>query len=150
MNKVLIVIALSLTIYIPIIVQADEGRFLSTDFWKTATLEDVNKALKNGADVNARSKDDMTPLMTAAGFNQNPDVIEVLIKNGADIKSRNIDSWTALMVAALTNQNSYVINLLIKNGADINAKRKDGWTVLMSAALTNQNSYVINLLIKKA
>lgn len=50
----------------PAMVQANGNDFLSEVFWKTATLtatlEDVNKAIKSGADINARYKSGLTAL----------------------------------------------------------------------------------------
>ena len=46
---------------------------------KTGTLEEVNNAIKAGADVNAQDEYDMTPLMYAAWNNQNPEIIKLLL-----------------------------------------------------------------------
>ena len=125
---------------------AASNNFLNKDWWKTATLEDVKKELKNGANVNAASDEDTTALMHAAIFNQNPEVIETLIDKGANVNAKNKDGSTALTKAAF-NPNSEVIKTLIDEGADINAKNKDGYTALMFAASFNQNPEVIKILI---
>ncbi len=62
---------------------------MSPEFWNKATIEDINKAVKNGADVNERAKYSRTVLMFAVFNNQNPDVIRILIKNGADIRAQD-------------------------------------------------------------
>ena len=125
---------------------AASNNFLNKDWWKTATLEDVKKELKNGANVNAASDEDTTALMHAAIFNQNPEVIETLIDKGANVNAKNKDGSTALTKAAF-NPNPEVIKTLIDEGADINAKNKDGYTALMFAAPFNQNPEVIKTLI---
>ena len=127
---------------------AASNNFLNKDWWKTATLEDVKKELKNGANVNAASDEDTTALMFAALFNQNPEVIKTLIDEGADVNAKNKSGSTALMQVALFNQNPEVIKTLIDEGADVNAKNKDGSTALMLANL-NQDPEVIKTLINE-
>ena len=65
----------------------------------SGTVAQVQQAIKAGADVNARAEYGLSPLMYAAGFNTNPDVISVLIKAGADVNARNERGWTALKFA---------------------------------------------------
>ncbi len=48
--------------------------------------EVIKVLLEAGADVNARTAADKTPLMFAAENNQNPEVIKVLLDAGADGK----------------------------------------------------------------
>ena len=126
---------------------AASNNFLNKDWWKTATLEDVKKELKNGANVNAASDEDATVLMQAALLNQNPEVIKILIDEGADVNAKSKSGSTALMYAAAFNPNPEVIKTLIDEGADVNAKSKSGGTALMSAAIFNQNPEVIKILI---
>ena len=126
---------------------AASNNFLNKDWWKTATLEDVKKELKNGANVNAASDEDTTVLMQAALLNQNPEVIKILIDEGADVNAKSKSGSTALMYAAAFNPNPEVIKTLIDEGADVNAKSKSGGTALMSAAIFNQNPEVIKILI---
>ena len=126
---------------------AASNNFLNKDWWKTATIEDVKKELKNGANVNAANDNDFTVLMQAALLNQNPEVIKILIDEGADVNAKSKSGNTALMYAAIFNQNPEVIKTLIDEGADVNAKNKDGSTALIQAAISNQNPEVIKILI---
>jgi len=71
---------------------------------RTGTPQDVQAAISNGADVNARNSYDKTPLMEAAEYNQHPEVITALLAAGADIKARDILGGTALMLAAENNK----------------------------------------------
>ena len=107
-----------------------EDHFLDSNWWKTATVADVQKEIKNGADVNARTEKGATPLILAAGNNSNPEVILALIKNSADINARTGSGFTPLMGAALLNPNPEVILALIKNGADVKARNEFGFTPL--------------------
>ena len=55
----------------------------------SGTVAQVQQAIKAGADVNARNDNGLTPLMYAAGFNTNDEVLERLIEAGADISAED-------------------------------------------------------------
>jgi ankyrin repeat protein len=118
------------------------------DFFELVTAgtpQDVQAAISKGADVNARDKDDMTPLMCAAETNKNPEVITILLKAGADIKAQDLHySQTPLMWAAWDNPNPEVIATLLKASADIEERN----FALMCAAWNNPNPEVITTLLK--
>jgi ankyrin repeat protein len=59
------------------------------DLVKTGTSQSVQAAISKGADVNARDKYDRTPLMYAAEYNPNPEVITVLLTAGANAKAKD-------------------------------------------------------------
>ncbi|HXL01820.1 MAG TPA: ankyrin repeat domain-containing protein [Candidatus Atribacteria bacterium] len=99
-----------------------------TELVKTGSLEEVKKAIEAGANVNARDENGMTPLMHAAGANQNPEVIKVLLEAGAEVNARDEDGWTPLMQAACFNQNPEVIKVLLEAGADGKIRCKEGKT----------------------
>ena len=91
--------------------------------------ERVQAAIDKGEDPNARDKDGVTPLMYAAGYNQNPQVITTLLKAGADINARDrYNNMTPLMYAAWFNQNPELITTLLDAGADAKAKSSVGKT----------------------
>ena len=90
----------------------------------------------------------MTPLMVAAAYNQDPEVITVLLQAGASINAQNKYGETPLVVAAGYNQNPAVIAVLLKAGADINARNEIGWTALMAAAEKNTSPDVVSVLLK--
>ena len=124
----------------------------TTDFNKlvsTGTPQSIQDAINQGADVNAKDNQGMTPLLWAAGNNPNPDVITTLLKAGADPKARAGNSMTALILAAAGNKNPDVITTLLKTGADINAPGMNGMTALMWAASNNPNPDVITKLLKE-
>ena len=66
--------------------------------------------------MNARDSDDWTPLMDAADYNPNPEVITTLLKAGADANAWDALGMTALNWAAMHNRNPEVIITLIKAG----------------------------------
>ena len=115
---------------------------------KTGTPQDVQAAIGKGADVNAREKG-MTPLMLAAGFNENPEVITTLLQAGANVNAQDNDGATALMWAAQYNESPEVITTLLQAGASIETRSKGlGQTALMWAASNTTNPEVITVLLK--
>jgi hypothetical protein len=53
---------------------------------RTGTPQQIQSAIRSGADVNARDMSGWTPLIWAASSNTNPEVIITLLDNGADGK----------------------------------------------------------------
>ncbi len=96
---------------------------------QTGTPEQVQAAIKAGANVNDRDKKHygMTPLMYAAAFNKNPKVITVLLNAGAKIDDRNDLRETPLMNAAYFNKNPEIIKVLL----DSEAKTAEGKKILL-------------------
>lgn len=125
MKKLLVLVA------VLILVAAGSTYAQTKDFFDLAragTPQDVQAAISNGADVNARSYNGLTPLMAAAEYNQHPDMITVLLKAGTNIRARDKVGMTALMWAAWRNQNPDAISTLLKAGADAKAKNNKGYT----------------------
>lgn len=87
--------------------------------------EEVQKAVDEGANVNARNKVRGTPLIYAAEYNENPEVIKILLDAGADINNRVKGGWTHLMYGIIYNENPEVIKVLLDAGSDVNARDKD-------------------------
>ena len=135
---------------------SDSKNFINPDWWKNATLKDVKAEIDAGADVNAKIESGeakgMTPLMEAARYNENPEVIKALIGAGADINAKDKEDHTVLMIAANFNKNHEVIRAIIEEGADVNYSMKDtekvpGWTALMHAVRWNPNIEITKILI---
>jgi ankyrin repeat protein len=104
-------------------------------------LEDIERAIQNGADVDA-TYGGMTPLSLAAAL-RNPDIIAVLLKSGADVNAKNVWGSTALLeaiehegknstwrspeeAARRKAVNQKAIAALIEAGADLTVKNKKG------------------------
>jgi ankyrin repeat protein len=123
----------------------------TTDFMelvKTGSSKDVRIAIRNGGDVNVHDAENgWTPLMYAARYNPDPEVLAILLKSGAKVNARATNGATPLMCAAENNTNPEVIYTLMKGGAHVNA-RADGWTALICAAGFNDNPEVIIALLK--
>ncbi|TGK08053.1 ankyrin repeat domain-containing protein [Leptospira semungkisensis] len=69
--------------YTPLMIAAREGEIAIAEF-----------LIKNGADVNAKTRDGHTALMMAA-YNRNPEFVELLLRNGAKVNVRSIQGHTA-------------------------------------------------------
>ena len=113
----------------------------------TGTPQDVQAVIREGADVNAQDDSGMTPLMYAAEYNSDPDVITVLLTAGADVNVADNYGLTPLMWAAEYNQNPETITTLLRAGADLKAQDKGGFTALMIAASRSLHPEIIITLL---
>ncbi|MBD0369478.1 MAG: ankyrin repeat domain-containing protein [Pyrinomonadaceae bacterium] len=95
----------------------------------------LNSLISSGADLNARSNDEWTPLMLAT-IKGHTAMVEALLKNGADVNARNRKGWTALMFA-VSMSDADTIRMLHMGGANVNARDKEGKTALMQAVNEN-------------
>jgi uncharacterized protein len=115
-------------------------------------FQDVERAIRNGADVNAQDSDGRTALLNAALGYPRLKVIDALLKAGADVNAKDISGITALIWAVhpVGASNPDVVSLLLKAGADVNAKDGTGTTALMEALrhVEASNLEVVSLLLK--
>ena len=61
----------------------------------SASVEEVVRSIREGANVNAVDENGWTPLMFAADSNSNPEILRILIENGADISIKNSEDKNA-------------------------------------------------------
>jgi ankyrin repeat protein len=106
----------------------------------------VRTLLGAGADINARSRDGRTPLMSLNG-KANLDLVRDLLRAGADVNARDQRGETPLLNAA-TSSSLAAIQELVSYGAGMDAKNNTGTTVLMRAAENNDYPQVAKLLLK--
>ena len=95
---------------------------------ETGTLSEVQEAIKSGAMVDERNSDGWTPLIFAARYTTNVDVLLTLTRAGADVNASDYEGATPLIYAARNNTNAEVLFTLIQAGADTNAKDMSGST----------------------
>lgn len=90
------------------------------------------KLIENGASINFKNTDGMTPLLLSSksGFTK---MVILLLKNNAQINIKNNAGMTPLMFAS-KNGYSGIATLLLKNEADINTKNNAGMTPLLFAS----------------
>lgn len=98
-----------------------------------------------GADLNARDKDGLSPLMAAA-YHGHLDVVQTLLRCGADINARkHKDGFTALMVA-LSTDHDHIVNFLVSRGACLQTKSHDGTITIDSLANTFEKARAIRVM----
>ena len=101
------------------------------EFCKTCSAKDIQQVIKSKlANVNARNKNELTPLIAASTFNKDTAVITALIKAKADVNASTSSGLTPLFGAAAMNSLS-VVNVLLKAKANVNFTLPDGDTLLM-------------------
>lgn len=105
----------------------------------------IRRQLSEGADVNARGKNNATPLMQAAAFGS-IEAMRLLVQAGADINAKNAFDATALMWSA---GDLSKVKLLVDEGSDVNARSKLGRTPLIIAASQNGAEPILRFLIAK-
>ena len=102
------------------------GRLCETDFWKTATTQQVEAEIKAGANPNARTIIGTTPLHRAARW-ETAEVVTAMLDAGADPNVRNDDGFTPLHHAAGSGT-AETVNALLDAGANPKARTEDGDT----------------------
>lgn len=98
---------------------------------KYGDVASVEKLLKAGADVNARTPGGSTALHFAAHREDGLPVVEALLNAHADVNASTPDGYTPLHVAVYWSD-VRVVNALIRAHADVNARtKKDNITPLL-------------------
>lgn len=135
-------------------------------------IEVVQLLIRNGADIEAKDRNQYTPLHAAAAGGKSPitpqklhhvhhfatshlfcllgmaDVCEYLLNTGAQVGACNIFGNTALHVACLNGQLN-VCELLLNRGADIEVTNSRRETPLHLAAASTRGADCLNFLIEK-
>jgi len=102
--------------------------------------------IENGANVNAKDKNDCTALMYAAK-NGRTGITYVLIYTGAKLDLKDNNGCTALMWAAIKGHKD-IVDSLIKAGAKLDLQDKYGRTALMYVAKNGCATETLDALIK--
>ncbi|CAG2113518.1 unnamed protein product [Medioppia subpectinata] len=89
-------------------------------------LEDLQKLVAAGTDLESRDGQGATPLHIASA-NGYTTVVEFLLDNHVSTDECDLDQWQAIHAAACWGHLD-VLELLVQNGADVNAKTKNGET----------------------
>jgi len=106
----------------------------------------VQTLVMEGANVNARTKTNSTPLR-AACFDGHSSIVSYLLKRGADPEIANRYGHTCLMIACYKGHKKCV-DLLLKQDIDINKRSNKGTTALHDAAESN-NVEIFRTLFRK-
>ncbi|MGA9760895.1 MAG: ankyrin repeat domain-containing protein [Gaiellaceae bacterium] len=91
-------------------------------------VDEVNRVIADGADVNDSDKDGFTPLHFAAQ-NRSPEIASVLISAGANVNASDTHGNSPLWVAIFSYEgDGSIVQLLLDNKADPYHKNKAGNT----------------------
>ncbi|BET33542.1 MULTISPECIES: ankyrin repeat domain-containing protein [Wolbachia] len=101
------------------------------DAVRTLNMKEIVRLIEAGADINAKDKNERTPLHAAAEHSSTK-AVKVLIEAGADINAKDKNERTPLHIAAVKGYTE-IVKVLIDLGADINAKDKNKKTPLHRA-----------------
>ncbi len=102
------------------------------------TPEDMKSILSQTEKNNAVPNFKEEFLLRLVKFNENPEVVNILLDAGANVNyNYNKNDTTPLVMASGMNKNIDVIKLLVSKGANINAKGYEGRTPLMRALANN-------------
>lgn len=109
---------------------------------------DVVKCLvRAGANVNAKTKTNSTPLRATA-YDGRIDIVSYLVEHGAEVNVKNNFDNTPLMVACY-NGHRTVVSYLVDKGAGLNVQDRQGNTVLHYAVERGHIDIVKDLVSKK-
>ena len=92
--------------------EPDCAAWNTSEYFETATPEDVTACLAAGANVSARGTGQRTPLHQAALYNQNPAVIEALLAAGAQCAIATGNSSTPDQINARRQEINAACNTL--------------------------------------
>ncbi len=108
-------------------------------------LEELERLLSEGADVNAKDSIGSTGLMLASEYGHT-ETVKLLIESGAELNYKNREyGWTALMLSSLKGRME-TTEYLISVGSEIDTQDTDGWTALIWAVYWNRIE-IVELLI---
>lgn len=107
-------------------------------------VNDLLKALSQGADVDGKDDDGRTAMINAA-WRGRSDVIQILLDHGADIAISDDRGRTPMIWGAINGQTK-VVRALLDAGAEPNRSDEEGVTALMRAAWNGHRAIVDMLL----
>ncbi|MFW9965045.1 MAG: ankyrin repeat domain-containing protein [Candidatus Sifarchaeia archaeon] len=99
---------------------------------EVGNLEDAQKALEKGANVNVIDDRGMMPIHWAA-LRGHFQIVHTLLDGNANVNSTNSAEWTPIMHASFEGH-SKIVKILIERGAEVNARTYVSGTALMFAA----------------
>jgi len=123
--------------------------FLTKEWWQQATLEDVKEKFAIRYNVNLRNRAGLSPLILAASYSSDAEIIKTLLENGAELAAKDWITGSVLANAAKYNPHPEIIKTLVQAGAPVNEEDiVEEMTPLMQAAKYNPNPEVIKTLLE--
>jgi ankyrin repeat protein len=118
------------------------------DAAKNGSVADVEAALADGADINAKDVGNGITALIWASQNNHIDVVKLLLDNGADVNVKNSNGVTSLIMA-IQNSSTDIVKLLLDKGAEVNTARPDDSVTPLIMALWKGNADIVKLLLDK-
>jgi hypothetical protein len=142
-----ILAAIGITVLAAAAVAAGQGAPAANEaLWEASRAGDtaaITAALAKGADVNAKSRYDVTPLIFAAG-NGKFDAVKLLVSRGADVNAQDTFYRARAADMAMTNGYADVAIFLVQNGSDADSALTTGVAMnndaLLKAALAGKTT----------
>jgi hypothetical protein len=133
----------------PVLAYAED---LDTELIEQASKGDVEKVkalIARGADVNTRTKDDLTCLMKAT-WNGHSETVKALLAAGAEVNAYNRNNrWTALKIASWGGHTE-IVKALLAAGAYVNVDTGPGYSLSALKYAEKYGHTQIVELLKKA
>ncbi len=114
---------------------------------KADEVQEVERLIQAGADVEALDEDGETPL-TAAALAGKTAAVKLLVARGADIKRRNKGGFTALHAAAYTGH-IQIVEFALDRGAGIDDQDNKAELTPLHAAAERDYLDIVELLIER-
>jgi len=106
--------------------------------------QELERLLRNGADVNVRDGNGNTPLASAVLLGD-VEAVRMLLDHGADVNARGSFGTPPLILASMAGS-SEIVRMLLNKGAAVNVRGRHGATPLITAAMYNSPEVVKILL----
>jgi ankyrin repeat protein/uncharacterized protein YbdZ (MbtH family) len=112
---------------------------------KAGDINQIERLVADGADVNVKSRDQWSPLMTESPGGE-MEMVETLFGEGA-IKANSSagQGWSTLMIATIEGHGE-VVRALLEYGAEVDAENNQGWTA-MRFAVSMDETVILRLLL---
>ena len=121
--------------------------------WRIFVVLTVMVLLSAGADPDAQTRDNRTPLHYAAGDNENPDVVKVLLSAGANPNAKGQFGSSPLHYAVHAVRYSKkldIVKLLLSAGADPDVSNRDRTPLDLAVEGSNANKSAIIKVLRDA
>lgn len=116
------------------------------DAIRAGNLDQVQKLIDSGIDVNLRDGGGSTPLINAASYKQT-DILKLLILSGADVKAEHFLNGTALHEAASRGP-AEAVEELLKAGSDVHSDASRYGPTPLHCAANSNNAERVKLLLQ--
>lgn len=127
----------------------DGGSSLETELLNAVLAKDftrINYLLDQGANINARDTNNLTPLMNAVKGG-NYDLVKLMLANGADPDLVDQDGWSAVMHAAWLNEPKMLRALAAGYGAKLGLVEKLTQSTALGLAVQNGKALAVVALL---